>query len=412
MDPLRCASVGAAGYAAFHLDSVALLEADSLLKLEAVVVRRPQRCQERVDELKARGVKIYPDFDEMLRSERSLDFVALPTPVHRHRAMAVACFERGLPVLLEKPPAILIQDVDCMLEAAREYDCPCQVGFQSAFDPAMLGLRPRLLAGAIGKIEAMVVFGSWRRLDGYYARAQWAGKLRVGSDWVLDGPLNNPLIHYVHEALLMACPRDRDSLRPLTARAELYRAHPIEGEDIVCARAELEGGITLHTYLTLCGPAGPPPEPDSPPPRIEIIGESGRATWQPCRFELEWPDGREEFSQDVATRPLVFYNMVRALRGEEPLGSPLSATRNVMLHNNGCFMSTGKIWPVPAERVRRHKAPDKDDIATEVEGLGELMAEAASSRRLLSEMGVEWAHSTPTIDLDFDRFDPSGLLGE
>ena len=249
----------------------------------------------------------------------------------------------------------------------------------------------------------MVVVGKWRRLDGYYARTDWAGKLRLGDQWVLDGPLNNPLIHYVHQALLVACPQEHMTLRPLTAQAELYRAHPIEGEDIVCARAELEGGIMLHTYLTLCAP-------EESAATIEIVGEKGRAWWRRGQYRIDSETGRKEFSKETGLRGPLFYNLVAALRGEQPLWSPLSSTRNVILHNNGCFASAGRIRPIPHDKVRRYRDEAKDEVATEVERLPELVDEAAAERRMFSQMEVPWARSTPMVQLDFDEFDPSPLL--
>ena len=405
MQTIQCAIVGVSGYGATHLECVQELEREGLVKLQAVAEAYPQRCLETLAELKSRGVRVYDSYQGLLRHERELELVSVPVPIHLHVPIALACFERGMHVLLEKPPAVLVQDVDRLLAAAERHGCLCQVGFQSAFDPAMLKLRTRLADGAIGRVREMVVLGASKRWDGYYKRANWAGKLRVGDDWVLDGPLNNPLIHFVHQALLIACPREHESLRPLTARAELYRAHPIEGEDIVCARAELEGGITLLTYLTLCAP-------ESVAPTVRIIGEQGSAVWQQGRFELEGPSGREELHHEAPLCRLVFDNMVRALRGEEKLHSPLSATRNVILHNNGCFLSAGRIRPVPSPLVRRFFTDAGDhDVATEVEDLPELIAQAVEARRLFSEIGVEWARPTPTVQLDFDWFDPSPLLG-
>lgn len=402
MEPFGYGIIGIGGYGAVHLAAVEALEREGHVSLRAVAEAFPDSHQEKLDELRGRGVRIYGDYREMVCQEQGLQIVSVATPLHMHTPMALACFERGLHVMLEKPPAVLVQDVDRMLAAARKNGCACQVGFQNVADPAARELKAQVAAGALGLLSEMVVVGKGCRYDGYYERASWAGKLRVGEDWVLDGPLNNPLCHYIHQALLVACPRDNETLRPVAVQAELYRAHAIEGEDVVCARARLEGGVSLHTYLTLCAR-------ESHPVTVEITGERGKALWQPGRYEIRTDAGHTERSFEPQGEPL-FRNLVGALRGEQALWSPLSATRNVILHNNGCFASAGTIRPIPPASVQRHPTPD-GDVATFVDGLDELIDESAASRRMFSEMGVAWAAGTRQVTLDFERFDPSPLLG-
>jgi len=403
MDRLGYGIIGMGGWGVVHLRAVEALEREGEVTLRAVTTTSPDRHREKVDELLARGVRVYTDYLEMLQQERELDIVSIPAPIHLHVPMSMACFERGLHVMLEKPPAVLVQDVDRIVEAADRCRCLCQVGFQNVADPAARELKARIAAGEIGRVREMVVTVAWCRLDSYYTRARWAGRLRVGDDWVLDGPLNNPQCHYPHQALLVGCSREHDTLRPLTARAELYRAHRIEGEDILCARAELEEGVTLHTYLTLCAQ-------DNYPPTIEVVGERGTAIWQLGRYEMKADAGHVDRSFELDEVAL-YRNLVRAVRGEEPLWSPPAATRNIILHNNGCFASTGVIRPLPEEKVRRTPTPD-GDVLTEVDALKSLIDQAAASRRLFSEMGVDWAVETPTVLLDFKSFDPSPLLGQ
>jgi len=406
MDSVQYAIIGINGYGGTHLRAAEALEKEGFLTLRAVTEVFPERCREKLDELSARGVRIYDDYRDMLRSEKNLDAVSVPTPIPLHVPMTLAALERGCHVLLEKPPAVLVQDVDRMLEAVERSGRLCQVGFQNISDAMARELKQRLAAGEIGRVKDMVLVGPWRRLDSYYARAGWAGKLRLGGDWVLDGPLNNPLCHYVHEALFLACPREHATARPVRVQAELYRAHPIEGEDIVCARAELDGDAVLCTYLTLCSP-------ESGPPTIEIVGENGTAKWKPGRYELDAGAGREEHESEPGTATRLMRNFLLALRGEEEPWSPLSETRNVILHNNGCFLSSGAIRPVPEDKVRRYTSEregEEEQTATEVAGLMDIIAQASRERLLFSELGVEWAAGTRAVELDFEVFDPSPLV--
>ncbi|MBS3762739.1 MAG: Gfo/Idh/MocA family oxidoreductase [Planctomycetes bacterium] len=408
MEPVRYGIIGINGYGRSHLDAVERLEDEELTHLAGVAEIYPERCRDKLDKLRSRGVNIYEDYREMLDAQDDLEVVSVPTPIPLHIPMATACFEKGIHVMLEKPPAVLVQDVDRLIESANEADCLCQVGFQNIADECARQLRERIADGQLGSIQDVVVVGTWRRLDSYYARAGWAGKVNLGGDWVLDGPLNNPLLHYIHEALFLTGQTATTTDRPLRVRAELYRAHPIQGEDTVCARATLESGARLHTYLTLCAS-------EQRLPSIEIFGENGTAWWQPGGFSMTAQDEESECEGDRGGTIDPIRNFVRVVRGEDEQISPLSMTRNVILHNNGCYLSSGQIKPVPKQLVHRYESDrsgEKGETATEISGLMDIIARASRERKLFSELGVAWARETPEVELNFDHFDPSELLAE
>src|SRR6185295_13377270 len=67
---------------------------------------------------------------------------------------------------------------------------------------------------------------------------------RISRDgrWVLDSPANNALSHYLHLALFLLGPTERESAFPEEVEAELYRANPIESYDTCSLRLTFEGG--------------------------------------------------------------------------------------------------------------------------------------------------------------------------
>ena len=66
--------------------------------------------------MKRRGVRIFTSLREMLAQAREeLDLVCIPTGIPLHRPMAIAALEADCNVLVEKPSAGCIQDVDAML---------------------------------------------------------------------------------------------------------------------------------------------------------------------------------------------------------------------------------------------------------------------------------------------------------
>mgnify|MGYP006287016675 FL=1 len=408
MQALRYGIIGINGFGGVHLKAAQALAGEGVLSIDAVAEPFQDRCPEKIADLRENGATIYEDYREMLERESAFDIVSVPTPIPLHVPMTLACLEHGANVMLEKPPAVLVQQVDKMVAAAADANRMVQVGFQNISGEAARRLKGQVAGGAIGAVKSVTVEGYWRRMDNYYARADWAGKVKLGDDWVLDGPLNNPLCHYIHEALFLSCAQPHRTLRPAAVQAELYHAHPIQGEDIVCARASLENDVTLHTYLTLCAP-------QSESPRITLVGDEGTATWCPGRYSMDVAGGTCEEEGQAGSTQRLMRNLATAVRDDEELWSPLDATRNVILHNNGCYASSRAIRRVPGELVNRYvseKEGEEGNTATEVEGLMAQIREAAEKRCLLSEMGVSWATLTEPVSLDFDEFDPGSALAE
>jgi myo-inositol 2-dehydrogenase/D-chiro-inositol 1-dehydrogenase len=93
-------------------------------------------------------------------ADPDVDAVVIATPGQFHEAQALACIERGIPVLCEKP---LTMDADSSLAVVRAEDefaartgrRLVQVGFMRRFDPEYAQLRLLIASGDIG--EPLVV---------------------------------------------------------------------------------------------------------------------------------------------------------------------------------------------------------------------------------------------------------------
>lgn len=80
------------------------------------------------------------------------DAVYLATPPSTHRALAIQCLERGLPVLVEKPFASSLDDADVILRCAREKSVFCMEAMWTRFLPAVRRARTLIADGAIGTV--------------------------------------------------------------------------------------------------------------------------------------------------------------------------------------------------------------------------------------------------------------------
>ena len=75
------------------------------------------------------GARAFTDWEEMLAAD-AVDAVFVCTPPAHHAAPAIAAFERGLPVYLEKPLARGRADGEAIVSAWRQGGAVCTVGYQ------------------------------------------------------------------------------------------------------------------------------------------------------------------------------------------------------------------------------------------------------------------------------------------
>ena len=288
MSAVRFAVVGVGGFGSVHLEAIERLEQEGLARLVAIAERNPDLHRPAVERLRNRRAHIYLDSADLLNAEPEVEAVAIPAPLHLHPSLTIQALNAGKHVFTEKPPAVTPEDIRAMLRAQEESGKVVTVGFQQVSQPHLRMFKARILKGALGRIERLVGVGRWKRLDTYYERTGWAGRIRVDGYWVLDGPINNPLSHLLNDLLFLAGQEMNQAARPLRVRGELYRAHPIEGEDTSCVTAELDTGATIHCYLTLCAP-------QQETTSVEVFGTKGHGRWQPDGYlRLTQKDGKTE----------------------------------------------------------------------------------------------------------------------
>ncbi len=99
--------------------------------------------RERADALTGGRARVYGDWRALLDTEE-LDAVWIATPPLHHAAPAIAAFERGLSVYLEKPVARTLEDARAIVEAWERTGTVCAVGYQWHATEALETLRHEL----------------------------------------------------------------------------------------------------------------------------------------------------------------------------------------------------------------------------------------------------------------------------
>lgn len=99
----------------------------------------------------------FADYREML-AKVELDAVQVNTPDHLHCAPAVAALQAGLDVVLPKPTAATIKDVDAMIRAARQAGRFLGVDFHKREDPRIKEAEARFQSGRYGNFQVAVFY--------------------------------------------------------------------------------------------------------------------------------------------------------------------------------------------------------------------------------------------------------------
>jgi predicted dehydrogenase len=131
--PLRVGVVGVGVMGSNHARVFA-----SLPGAELVGVADPDRKQA---EFVARTLNCsaVADVSELLGYD--VDAITIAAPTHLHREIALACIERGVHVLVEKPIASSVEEGRDIINAARRADLTLMVGHVERFNPAVEAIK-------------------------------------------------------------------------------------------------------------------------------------------------------------------------------------------------------------------------------------------------------------------------------
>jgi len=264
------------------------------------------------------GVAVYKDYDTML-NDPEIDIVCICTPSGFHASGALEALKYQKHVVLEKPMALTTEDADKIVEASKESGCLLTVISQLRFQEDIQKVKQLVEEGAFGKLAFCDLYMKYWRDPEYYASSSWKGTFKFDG----GGALMNQGIHGV------------DLIHYIAGNAKVIKGkvktlfHDIEVEDVATAVMEFDNGALGVIEGSTCAAGGFDR-------RIEIIGTKGYAILVEGKIEKMEIDGKE-VAQEVNTavggkrsssdptalqyegHATQIRNLIRAIRGEEPL---------------------------------------------------------------------------------------------
>jgi predicted dehydrogenase len=139
---MRIAIIGLGRAGSVHLDAWQHVDG-----AEIVAICDPSpAARRRAREL---GIKAYSDPDVLLETAK-LDAVTIATPPADHAELAIACMNRGLHVLCEKPLALTTWDAMAMLQTASRRRRQLLLATKFRHVPGMIAARELVASGKLG----------------------------------------------------------------------------------------------------------------------------------------------------------------------------------------------------------------------------------------------------------------------
>lgn len=374
---IRFAVVGVTGYSRSHLASVNKLAEEGRGKLVVSMMIDRADHPDLVARFEADGVQVLDDYSAMLDAcQGEVDVVTLPVPIHLHAPMTIAALRAGYHVLVEKPAAGSLAEVDEMIAARDASGRQCAVGFQALYGPVFQTLKKYVAAGKLGRVRRIRGMALWPRDPAYYGRNRWAGKLYCDGRPVFDSPFNNALAHQVMNMLFLASPRPGEAAYAERVEAELWRAYDIESFDTGCLRVHTDSGVeVLFVASHACG--------TTVDPLIQLEADGATVHYQ---YEgdavITYADGTVEvMERGEGARNDVFRNVCDVVSGTV---GQLACTLEIARAHTACIEKMHQVAPivdVPETWVSTIEGEQRV-----IRGIELAVQQSFSSGRLFSEL--------------------------
>ena len=339
--------------------------------LVAICDRNPKRIAWAKENLSTEIT--YFDNAETMMDSGMIDACIVAVPHYDHPKYAVACMERGIHVLVEKPAGVYTKQVRWMNEEAQKHNVVFGMMFNQRTNCVYRKMRELIQSGKYGNIRRTNwLITNWYRPQAYYDSGDWR------ATWSGEGG----------GVLMNQCPHQLDLWQwicgmPVKVQAHMHygKWHDIEVEDDVTAYVEYENGAT-GVFITTTGDAWGTNRFEVQLDKAKLVAEGEELTvWEYALSEPEFsrtntsPFGRPdkiEVDPELDGENTQHMGVIRAWGGAILRGEPLVAGGEEGIHGltlaNAMYLSDWLGKPIDI--------PFDEDVYYE-----ELMKRVATSRR-------------------------------
>ncbi len=377
---IKACLIGVSGYGNTHYQMLLEQHRLGMLQLIGAAIINQKEEEEKCTNLQKIGCQLFEDYAEMhiaLKDEANLCLIPTGTPLHK--VMTISALEANMHVLVEKPAAGCIEDVQLMHKAAQKANRIVAVGYQHLYSTSALATKDAILNKTIGTIKSLKCLVTWPRSHQYYQRNHWAGKLNINATQVNDSPINNAVAHELMMMLFLAGLTKSTAATPVVVESQLYRANAIESADSACLRVETKEGIPISFYATHACLENFGPE-------IHIEGSEGSITMTHKEIVIQ-PNSKDNITLKVEDEHVNLITSMLDVIHQKPafICDLTCASKQSMVisavHENALIQN------VTSETLHSEGKPSK----THIPGIESAMREAFMKNKLLDTTIVPWA---------------------
>jgi len=212
---------------------------------------------------------------EDIANDDRISAVLLLTPPNARLDIVEVLASRGKHILMEKPVERTLAAATQLVEICESHSVKLGLVFQHRFRDASIALNEQLMAGHLGKINAVQVSVPWWRDQSYYDVPGRGSYERDGG-----GVLISQAIHTLDLVLNLVGP-----VQSVTAIAGTTSFHNMESEDFVGGALRFENGAIGSLMATT---ASFPGATES----VILHAEHGTATLEGGELSITFRDGR------------------------------------------------------------------------------------------------------------------------
>ena len=287
--------------------------------------------ERRGEAVTAFSAKAFPTVEEAI-NDVGLDLLVVASPSNFHAEQTIKALNAGIHVLVEKPIAGTLEDVDKMIDTAKKKGKILAVHQQQRYAAHYVHLREILDSGILGKVYRII-----RRSYGFKRRNDWQTLKRMGG-----GTLSNTGPHGVD--LLLGLIGGKAEL----LFADLRKVAAVgDAEDVAILLLKGRDGTLVEYELN--GAAA------FPEPIWYIMGDCGTLICQDNTFHVKYFDPKEALpisvNDSLAVEGRTYDNMDRIPWKEKDV--QIDASKALDLYDNLINVIRGKEkLRVPLEDVR------------------------------------------------------------
>lgn len=376
----KVALIGVSGYATVYVEWLLEAQKARRLRIVSVNVIPAEQSLPVVEKLRLAGALIFDSYEELFAADApSIDLCYIPTGIQWHARMAIAALRSGCNVLVEKPLAGSIADVESVQAVEAETGNWVAVGFQDMYTDEISALKSALVAGVIGPITSVSMLGAWPRPESYYQRNHWAGRLFADEAQVLDSPFNNAFAHFLNLSLFLAGEDIDTSADTSIVRSQLYRAHDIESFDTAVVTAKSASGVEFWFGAShACK--------ESLEPAIRIEGKNGHIDWTHENRCATYVNGQLTHDLEVpkyaVTRSKMFESVLERLKSPEAriCDSSIAKRHTALIEQ---IHSNSDIQDVSPSEIERHYLDNRGTCVPAIRNIESMLQSAFENRTSL-----------------------------